>query len=231
MLFIMSHRRLLVVLLLAAGVASCRHAPVLQPAPRNRQASAAELAIYRVLTESTYVRSTGRPIAVVATSLDSVCAAPDCPPLERRWGVESPWWAGVADSTRARAANAALLAHAADTVDLHQISDGHEQIIAIPTRQIPVAWSTDGMWGEFQHYNRGAAGVLRFSPIGFSPSGREAIVFARWECGPQCGHTIVTALCADSAASWRITDMLLLSSRKPTAMVRAECARAARTCR
>jgi hypothetical protein len=88
MLFIMSHRRLLVVLLLAAGVASCRHAPVLQPVPRNRQASAAELAIYRLLTESTYVRSTGRPIAVVATSLDSACAGPECPPLERRWGIE-----------------------------------------------------------------------------------------------------------------------------------------------
>jgi hypothetical protein len=218
----MSHRRLLVALLLVAGLGSCRRAPVLQPAPRTRQATAAELAIYRVLTESTYVRSTGRPIAVVATSLDSACASAECPPLERRWGIESPWWAGIAGSDQASAANAALLKHAADTVDLHAIADGHDDIIAIPTRQTPVSWSTEGMWGEFQYYNRGAAGVLRFSPIGFTPSGKEAVVFARWECGPMCGHTIVTALRADSVSAWRIADILLLSSRKPTVTVRAE---------
>ena len=78
------------------------------------------------------------------------------------------------------------------------------------------------MWGEFQYYNRGAAGVLRFSPIGFTPSGKEAVVFARWDCGPACGHTVVTALRADSASSWQIADMLLLSSRKPPMTVRAE---------
>jgi hypothetical protein len=217
----MLHRRLLLALVVAAGLVSCRRAPVLQPAPQRRLASPAELAIYRVLTESTYVRSTGRPIAVVATSLDSACTSADCEPLERRWGVETPWWAGVADSARAAAANAALIRRAADTVDLHAIAEGHEQIIALPTRQIPVSWSTEGMWGEFQYYNRGAAGVLRFSPIGFSPSGREAVVYARWECGPACGHTIVTALRADSS-SWRIADMLLLSSRKPPTTVRAE---------
>ena len=218
----MSHRRLLVALLLVTGLASCRRAPVLEPAPRTRQASAAELEIYRVLTESTYVRSTGRPIAVVATSLDSACTSTECPPLERRWGIESPWWADVAGTAQASAANAALLKHAADTIDLHAIADGHDDIIAIPTRQTPVSWSTEGMWGEFQYYNRGAAGVLRFSPIGFTPSGKEAIVFARWECGPMCGHTVATALRADSASSWRIVDMLLLSSRKPTVTVRAE---------
>jgi hypothetical protein len=217
----MLQRRLLVALVLIAGFVACRRVPVLQPTPQRRLASPAELAIYRVLTESTYVRSTGRPIAVVETSLDSACVGAECEPLERRWGVETPWWAGVADSTRAAAANAALIRRAADTVDLHKIAEGHEQIIAIPTRQIPVSWSTEGMWGEFQYYNRGAAGVLRFSPIGFSPSGKEAVVYARWDCGPACGHTIVTALRADSS-SWRIADMLLLSSRKPPAMVRAE---------
>jgi hypothetical protein len=218
----MLHRRLLAALVLAAAAVSCRQPPALRPAPQRRLASPTELAIYRVLTESTFVRSTGRPIAVVATSLDSACTSVDCPPLGERWGVESPWWAAVADSARARAANAALLKHAADTVDLHAIADGHAQIIALPTRQIPVSWSTDGMWGEFQYYNRGAAGVLRFSPIGFTPSGREAVVFARWDCGPACGHTVVAALRVDSASSWQIADMLLLSSRKPPMTVRAE---------
>jgi hypothetical protein len=218
----MSHRRFLVAVLLAAGLASCRQAPVLQPAPQHRVASAAELEIYRVLTESTYVRSTGRPIAVVVTSLDSACTSLDCPPLERRWGIESPWWASEDGSAGATAANAALLKHAADTVDLHAIADGHADIIALPPRQLPVSWSNEGMWGEFQYYNHGAAGVLRFSPIGFTPSGKEAIVFARWECGPMCGHTIVAAF-REEAASWRMADMLLLSSRKPPpATVRAE---------
>lgn len=219
----MPHRCLLVAVVLVAGLASCRRAPELQPAPQRRLASPAELAIYRVLTESTYVRSTGRPIAVVETSLDSACTSGDCPPLERRWGIESPWWAGVADSARAAAANAALLKQAAVRIDLHAIAEGHRDIIAVPTRQLPISGSTEGMWGEFQYYYRGAAGVLHFSPIGFSPSGKEAIVFARWECGPACGHTMVTALRADSASSWRIADMLLLSSRKtiqPT--IRAE---------
>ena len=103
----MLRHRLLLALALAAGLASCRRAPVLQPVPQRRVASPTELAIYRVLTESTYVRSTGRPIAVVATSLDPACTSADCPPLEQRWGLESPWWAGVADSVGARAANAA----------------------------------------------------------------------------------------------------------------------------
>src|SRR5687768_2855146 len=67
MLFVMPHRRLLLALALVAGLAACRRAPVVEPTPQRRMASPAELAIYRVLTESTYVRSTGRPIAVVAT--------------------------------------------------------------------------------------------------------------------------------------------------------------------
>ena len=78
------------------------------------------------------------------------------------------------------------------------------------------------MWGDFQYYT-GRGGAAPLLAVGFSPSGSEAIVFARWECGPACGHTVVTALRADSASSWRIADMLLLSSKKqPAAAVRAE---------
>jgi hypothetical protein len=40
------------------------------------------------------------------------------------------------------------------------------------------------------------------------------VVFVNWECGPACGHTVVTALRADSTSGWRIADMLLLSSRQ-----------------
>lgn len=201
--------------MLVVALTACRQHPVVQPLPQRRLANDAELAIYRVLAESTYVRSTGRPVAVVAVSLDSTCVGAECAPLAQRWGVESPWWAAVADSQRARSANSALLRHAGDTVDLHAIGQGHEQILPIETREIPVANSDAGMWGEFQFYHKGAAGLLRFSPVGFSSSGREAVVFTRWDCGPACGHTIVTALRADSSSAWHIADILLLSSRKP----------------
>jgi hypothetical protein len=203
--------------MLAAALVSCRQHPVLPPLPQHRLANDAELAIYRLLAESTYVRSTGRPVAVVSLSIDSACAGSACAPLAQRWGIESPWWAAVADSQRARSANAALLRHAGDRIDLHAIAgEGHEQIVPIETREIPVAESDAGIWGEFQFYHHGAAGLLRFSPVGFSSTGREAVVFARWDCGPACGHTVVTALRADSTATWRIADMLLLSSRRPT---------------
>ena len=212
----MLRRRLPLFLVLAVALTSCRQHPSLPPLPQRRLANDVELAIYRLLAESTYVRSTGRPVAVVAVSLDSTCAGADCAPLAQRWGVESPWWAAVADTQRASSANSALLRHAGDTVDLRAIGQGHEHLLPIETREIPVANSDAGMWGEFQYYHRGAAGLLRFSPVGFSSSGREAVVFARWDCGPACGHTIVTALRADSGSTWRIADMLLLSSRKPT---------------
>jgi hypothetical protein len=211
----MSPRRLLLLCVTAVTFLACRQRPVVQPTPVRRMASQAELAIYRLLAESTYVRSTGRPVAVVSLSLDSSCVATECAPLARRWGVESPWWAAVADTQRARSANSALLRHAGDVVDLHAVGEGHTQIVPIETREIPNAGSDAGMWGEFQFYHRGAAGLLRFSPVGFSPSGHEAVVFARWDCGPECGHTVVTALRADSSAAWHIADMLLLSSRKP----------------
>jgi len=87
--------------MLAAALVSCRQHPVLPPLPQRRLANDAELAIYRLLAESTYVRSTGRPVAVVSYSIDSACAGTACAPLAERWGVDSPWWASVADSQRA----------------------------------------------------------------------------------------------------------------------------------
>jgi hypothetical protein len=214
-------RRHALLLFTVAGMAACHRAPAVAPAPQRRAATADELAIYRVLTESTYVRSTGRPIAVLSTSLDSACAGTSCAPLARRWGVESEWWAAVADSQRARAANDALLRRAADVVDLRAIGEGHEQIIPIVSKDLPMQPSDTRFWGDFQFWHKGAAGVLRFSPIGFSASGRDAVVFLEWECGPVCGHTMVTALRADSASHWRIADMLLLSSRQGTGALRS----------
>ena len=209
-------------LLVVVAMAACRQAPSVAPRPMHRTASADELAIYRTVAESTYVRSTGRPVAVLSTSLDSSCTGAACAPLARRWGLESPWWAAAADSQRALAANAALLRRSADTVDLRAIAEGHEEIIPIAQKEIPAPASEPRDWGDFQFYHKGAAGVIRFSPVGFSPSGKEAVVFLDWECGPACGHTIVTALRADSSSTWHIADMLLLSSRQEMGKPRTE---------
>jgi hypothetical protein len=216
------HLRRTALLVVVVAMAACRHAPSVAPAPLRRSANPAELAIYRMLAESTYVRSTGRPVAVLSTSLDSSCADSTCAPLARRWGVESPWWAAAADSQRALAANAALLRRSADTVDLRDIAEGHEQIIPIASKELPLVKTEERDWGDFQYYHKGAAGVLRFSPVGFSPSGKEAVVFMDWECGPACGHTLVTALREDSSSVWHIADMLLLSSHQTMAAQRAE---------
>lgn len=219
----MIHRRRASLLIVVIAMAACRHAPASTgPVPQRRAASGDELAIYRTLVESTYVRSTGRPVAVLSTSLDSACRAATCAPLARRWGLEFPWWAAAADSQRAVAANTALLRRAADTVDLRAIAEGHDEIIPIVQKEIPPPASDTRSWGDFQYYHKGAAGVLRFSPIGFSASRKEAVVFIDWECGPACGHTLVTALRADSTSTWHIADMLLLSSRQPMGTPRSE---------
>ncbi|MCY7379540.1 MAG: hypothetical protein LH467_09420 [Gemmatimonadaceae bacterium] len=52
------------------------------------------------------------------------------------------------------------------------------------------------------------------SPVGFSRSGRSAVAFVDWRCGPTCGHTVGVALTATNDTSWAIADMLLLSSRQ-----------------
>ena len=214
-------RHLALISLASVAMAACHSAPAsTTPGPQRRAATADELAIYRVLTESTYVRSTGRPIAVLSTSVDSACRSVTCAPLARRWGVESAWWASSADTFSARSANDALLRRAADTVDLRAIGEGHEQIIPIVAKDLPLEPMDTRFWGDFQFWHKGAAGVLRFSPVGFSASGRDAVVFLQWECGPVCGHTMVTVLRADSASHWRIADMLLLSSRQGTGALR-----------
>ena len=58
-----------------------------------------------------------------------------------------------------------------------------------------------------------AAGAVRMSPVGFSESGRTAVAFVDWRCGPTCGHTLGVALVAATDSTWSIAEMLLVSSR------------------
>jgi hypothetical protein len=69
-------------------------------------------------------------------------------------------------------------------------------------------------WNRFRANHADAAGAIRMSPVGFSRSGRSAVAFVDWRCGPTCGHTVGVALTATSDTSWAIADVLLLSSRQ-----------------
>jgi hypothetical protein len=78
---------------------------------------------------------------------------------------------------------------------------------------VPAADADVTEWIRFRSTHADAAGALRISPVGFSPSGQSAIAFVDWRCGPTCGHTLGVSLTATSDTSWVISEMLLLSSR------------------
>ena len=69
-------------------------------------------------------------------------------------------------------------------------------------------------WIRFRATHADAAGAVRMSPVGFSRSGKTAVTFVDWRCGPTCGHTLGVALTATSDSSWAISEMLLLSAKK-----------------
>jgi hypothetical protein len=69
-------------------------------------------------------------------------------------------------------------------------------------------------WVRFRAAHADAAGAVRMSPVGFSRSGRTAVTFVDWRCGPSCGHTLGVALTATSDSSWAIAEMLLVKSRR-----------------
>ena len=179
-------------------------APVLSPDARA-------LAVYRTVADSIYAHTTDRPIAVVSTSLDTTCTSSPCAAVQERWGLSSLWWAG-ADSSEASSARNSLLARSRMRFDLRGVPVGRRSLVAIDEHLVPIPGSDVGPWIAFRDGNHAAAGALHFSGVGFGQSGQTAIVFVDWRCGPACGHTLSVALHATSDSTWRIGDMLLLSS-------------------
>ncbi len=184
--------------------------PALAGAP-DRAADARTLAVYRTVADSIYVQTTSRPIAVVAITLDSACASAPCARVEDRWGLASLWWGGK-DSVEASSARRDLLANSAMRFDLRALHGSGGNLVTIDRRAVPIPGSDVGPWIAFRDGNHAAAGALQFSRVGFGESGKTAIVFVDWRCGPACGHTLSVALHATSDSTWRIGDMLLLSS-------------------
>jgi hypothetical protein len=201
-------------LVLALALSGCSRAVAPSPlAPRIVTASARELAIYRTVAESVYVRSTGQPVAVMAMSLDTACTGVLCQPVAARWGLDTMWWDTAGDGAVARTALADLQGKAGRTIDLGDVGVGHPHLIAVAPNALPTDASDVSQWASFRARYEGAAGVLRFTPVGVDSSGRGAIVSVRWSCGPTCDHTLAVALRADSLEQWRIADMLLIPSR------------------
>jgi hypothetical protein len=97
-------------------------------------------------------------------------------------------------------------------LDLRGVPHGRRTLVAVEEHVVPIPGSDVGPWIAFRDGNHAAAGALHFSGVGFGHSGQTAIVFVDWRCGPACGHTLSVALHATSDSTWRIGDMLLLSS-------------------
>jgi hypothetical protein len=122
------------------------------------------------------------------------------------------WWS--ADSTIANVAKRDLLARAADTLDLRAVALGSPNVVAIAPDSTPADLRDINQWVEFRDRHEGAAGFLRFSPVGFDAAGTAAIVYVQWECGPSCGHALSAALTRDPQSSqWHIANLMLISSR------------------
>jgi len=169
------------------------------------------LAVYRTVAASIYVHTTDRPIAIVTTSLDTACLSSPCKNVVERWGLSSLWWAG-ADSKEASSARNNLLAISSRRYDLRTVPQRTRNLVMIEESVVPIPGSDVGPWIAFRDGNSAAAGALHFSGVGFGQSGQTAIVFVDWRCGPACGHTLSVSLLATSDSTWRIGDMLLLSS-------------------
>jgi hypothetical protein len=199
--------------LLVALLAACaRPAPEL-PGPIASSTAPRAIAVYRAIAESIYVRSTGRVVAVAVTSLDSACTEVRCVGLAERWGVEALWWAH-GDSTEARDARADLLARGGGPLDIRAVPVGRSMLLDADPGDVPPPEAGGQEWRRFRATHADAAGAVRMSPVGFSRSGRTAVAFVDWRCGPTCGHTAGVALTATSDTTWTIADVLLLTSRQ-----------------
>ena len=203
-------RRVGALAVVSTALACSRSAPVTSAALAPTVSMRA-ISVYRAIAESIYVQTTGRVVAVAATSLDSACAQQACGDLASRWGVENLWWA-KGDSTEARDARADLLAHASSPVDMRAVTQGRAMLLEADAGDVPPRDAAPSEWIRFRLMHADASGAVRMSPVGFSRSGRTAVAFVDWRCGPTCGHTVAVALTATSDSTWSIAEMLLTSS-------------------
>lgn len=212
MSFYPSVMRLPVALLLTLVAGGCVRRAAPAPAPATLASNGPRaLSVYRAIAESVYVRTTNRVVAVAATTLDTTCSAATCVPLAARWGMETVWW-GSDHTEGAVDARNDLLARAGEVVTIGAAAAGHPLLFEADPGDVPPAGAGSAEWNRFRATHADASGIVRMSPVGFSRSGRTAVAFVDWRCGPTCGHRLGVVLAAASDTSWMITDMLLVSS-------------------
>jgi hypothetical protein len=181
------------------------------PRPQSSQPriDTRDLAVYRTVAESVYLgKAAGRAIAIVNRTLDTTCARASCPPLTRRWGLDSLWWAPE-NATLARQIRAVLITRAGRPLVLNQRGTGNPKIVLVEPAAIPGDAAGADAWKTFQ--NATAVAVLQFSPVGFSEDRSRALVVVRMRCGPRCGHWLAVSLTANGNA-WTIGEELLVAS-------------------
>jgi hypothetical protein len=162
-----------------------------------------------------YVATTHRPVVIADQTLDTACYRAGCPSLARRWALESPiWWTHGEDTPDALKLRDNLLARAAARLDLRPLSLGNPFIVVADSTDLPAFDADTVTWARYRATHRSAAGILRFSPVGIDESRQNAVVFAQWRCGPDCGHTISVYLTRSDSA-WTIGQVLLTSRLKP----------------
>ena len=196
---------------LAFGLSACSRNTPVTAATSAPVVSSRAISVYRAIAESIYVQTTGRVVAVAATSLDSACAQQACDGLAVRWGVENLWWAN-GDSTEARDSRADLLARASSPFDMRAVPQGRMMLLETDPGDVPPRGADVSEWIRFRVTHADASGAVRMSPVGFSRSGRTALAFVEWRCGPTCGHTVAVALTATSDSTRSIAEMLLTSA-------------------
>jgi hypothetical protein len=194
--------------------------------PAVSSPDARSLAVYRTVTDSVYVRTTQRTVAVLTAPLDTACtvagAGLTCAPLADRWAIGSLVWNG-ADAAETASVRSSWLAKNGRDFDLHTVPSGWPSLVPIEPGDVPSAAGNLQDWISFRDANGYAAGAVRFSSVGFGQSGKTALVAVEWRCGPTCGHTLSAALVATSDTTWRIDDMILVSSMQ-SSMQREEAA-------
>lgn len=211
-------KRLLLACVTFACVACAHHPAVLTISPEPIVApvpppllDARALAVYRAVTDSVYVRATQRTVAVFSSPLDTACTGRVCTSLGERWGIESLVWNGV-DAAEMASARRSWLKRNGSEFDLHAVPVGWPNLVSIDPNDAPNRESDLRDWSAFRDANGYAVGAVRFSPVGFGQSGKTALVSVEWRCGPTCGHSLSAALVATSDSTWRIDDMVLVSS-------------------
>jgi hypothetical protein len=158
-----------------------------------------------------YVATTHRPVVIADQTLDTTCSRADCPSLAHRWALESPiWWTHGEDTPAALQLRNNLLSRAAERLDLRPLSIGNPFLVVADSTDLPSFDADTVAWVRYRATHRSAAGILRFSPVGLDDSRQNAVVFAQWRCGPDCGHTISVFLTRGDSA-WTIANILLTS--------------------